>query len=114
MKAYSWESCSDHLYEVQTSDNLVAWWKLDEGVRANVFDSCLNRHHGVVRGGNPAGSWTTGVLSNAVTLGGTSSNWIQVSYHESDAHPGTHPHRLGQIGITTSIGSGFFHDFPPD
>jgi len=63
--------------------NLVAWWKLDEGMGTNVFDSSLNGHYGFVMGGNPAGSWTTGVFSNAVTLGGPSNNWIQVPYHAS-------------------------------
>jgi hypothetical protein len=63
--------------------SLVAWWKLDEGSGTNVFDSSLNGHHGSMRGGNPAGSWTTGFLSNAVTLGGPSNNWIEVPYQAS-------------------------------
>jgi hypothetical protein len=62
---------------------LVAWWKLDEGMGTNVFDSSLNRHHGFVRGGSPAESWTSGYFSNAVTLGGPSNNWIEVAYHPS-------------------------------
>jgi hypothetical protein len=62
---------------------LVAWWKLDEGMGTNVFDFSLNRHHGFVRGGSPAGSWTSGYFSNAVTIGGPSNNWIEVAYHPS-------------------------------
>ncbi len=60
--------------------NLVAWWKLDEGAGTNAFDSSLNRHHGFLLDGNPAGAWTTGYLSNAVTLGGPANHWIQVPY----------------------------------
>lgn len=63
--------------------NLVAWWKLDEGTGSDAFDSSLNGHRGFVRGGNPAGVWTPGFLSNAVTLGGPSNNWIEVPYQAS-------------------------------
>jgi len=63
--------------------NLVAWWKLDEGMGTNVSDSSLNRHHGFVMGGDPTGPWTSGYFSNAVALGGPSNIWIQVPYHPS-------------------------------
>jgi hypothetical protein len=63
--------------------NLAAWWKLDESAGTNVFDSSLNGHDGIVMGGNPAGAWTTGVLSNAAALGGPSGHWIEVPYHGS-------------------------------
>jgi hypothetical protein len=59
-----------------------AWWKLDEGIGTNVFDSSLNghSHNGYLLGGNPAGAWAMGYLSNAVTLGGPFNNWIEVQY----------------------------------
>jgi len=63
--------------------SLVAWWKLDEGTGTNVLDSSLNRHNGFVLGDDPAGAWTTGYLSNAITVGGPSDNWIEVPYHIS-------------------------------
>jgi hypothetical protein len=46
-----------------------------------VFDSSLRGHEGYVLGSNPTGVWTPGYLSNAATLGGPASNWIQVPFH---------------------------------
>lgn len=61
----------------------AAWWKLDEGTGTNALDSSLNGHHGYLLGGNPAGVWTAGYLSNAVTLGGPLNTWIEVPYQAS-------------------------------
>jgi hypothetical protein len=67
----------------QLPRNLAAWWKLDEGAGTVVRDASLNEHQGALLGSNPGDAWTTGFLSNAITLGGPSSNWIQVPYHSS-------------------------------
>ncbi|MGA2222610.1 MAG: hypothetical protein ABSH21_12700 [Verrucomicrobiia bacterium] len=52
----------------QAESAITAWWKLDEGTGTNVLDSFLNGRDGVLEGNKPSSAWTTGVLSNAVTL----------------------------------------------
>ena len=60
--------------------DLVGWWKFDEGASTNIFDSSLNGNDGYLLGTDPSGAWTTGYLSNGVTLGGSANRWVQVPY----------------------------------
>jgi len=53
------------------TDNLVGWWKLDDGAGTTAQDSSIHANHGTLTAMNPASDWVAGQGGTALYFDGT-------------------------------------------